>query len=263
MGSLKSDAPETMTSQLQPVAPPVTVREPRTAVVTGSARGIGLATARRLADDGYEVLLFDRDEAAVTQASRQIAGSRFVVGDVRSAEDIDRTLEAFDGRVDVLVNNAGLPGRTAPIQEQTDDDWNRVIEILLTSPFRWCRAVVPYMRRAGWGRIVNIASVAGKEGNPNLIPYSVAKAGVICLTKALAKEVVDAGILVNAIAPAVIDTALLGDLPREQIDYMASRIPLGRLGTAEEVAAGVSFLVNQATFTTGQTLDLSGGRCTY
>lgn len=235
----------------------------RTAVVTGAGRGIGHASARRLADDGYRVVLFDRDEPAVAEAARQIAGSSFVVGDVRNADDIERTLQAVDGQVDVLVNNAGLPGRTAPIHEQTDDDWNRVIDVLLTAPFRWCRAVVPQMRRVGWGRIVNIASVAGKEGNPNLIPYSVAKAGVICLTKALAKEVAADGILVNAIAPAVIDTALLADLPRHQIDYMASRIPLARLGTPEEVAAGVSFLVNEATFTTGQTLDLSGGRCTY
>lgn len=238
----------------------------RTAIVTGAARGIGRATAERLAADGYPVVLVDIDQVELEVVCQGSDRLHAFAGDVCDPDTIAGALDfARDtgGPVGILVNNAGVPGRNAPIEEQTDDDWARTIDVLLTAPFRWCRAVVPEMRRERWGRIVNIASVAGKEGNPNLLPYSVAKAGVICLGKALAREVAGNGILVNAIAPGVVETDLLKSLTEQQVEYMLSRIPLNRPGSVEEVAAAVAFLVGEATFTTGQTIDLSGGRCTY
>jgi 2-dehydro-3-deoxy-L-rhamnonate dehydrogenase (NAD+) len=238
----------------------------RAAIVTGAARGIGRAIAERLAADGYPVVLVDLDE---TELETVCAGSDLLhpfAGDVCDTATIGgalRFVRETVGPIGILVNNAGVPGRNAPIEEQTDEDWAKTLDVLLTAPFRWCRAAVPEMRREGWGRIVNIASVAGKEGNPNLLPYSVAKAGVICLGKALAREVAGDGILVNAVAPGVVETDLLKSLTEEQVEYMLSRIPLGRAGSVEEVAAAVAYLVGEATFTTGQTIDLSGGRCTY
>lgn len=238
----------------------------RVAVVTGAARGIGLAVAERLARDGHRVALADLDEQTLGRARDSMPGSLAFAGDVRDPVYRDRVLgqtEAALGPIGILVNNAGVVGRTGPIEAQRDSDWETTLGVLLTATFQWSRAVVPSMKRTGWGRIVNIASVAGKEGNPNLIPYSVAKAGVICLAKALAKEVAANGVLVNAIAPAVINTDLLKTLPNHQVKYMLERIPLGRPGEPAEVADAVSFLVESGTFTTGQTLDLSGGRCTY
>jgi NAD(P)-dependent dehydrogenase (short-subunit alcohol dehydrogenase family) len=239
----------------------------RTAVVTGAARGIGLATATRLSSDGHRVVLIDRDADALALAVAGIAGSIGYACDVTDENEPQGAFRAAArafGPVEILVNNAGIAGRTAPIEDQTDDDWAKALAILLTAPFRWCRAAVPIMRAGGWGRIVNVASVAGKEGNPNILPYSAAKAGLIGLTKGLAKETAGAGILVNAVAPAVIQTDLLRDVAPAMIEYMVSRIPLGRLGRPEEVASAISWLASEeSTFTTGQTLDLSGGRCTY
>ena len=237
------------------------------AIVTGAARGIGLAISERLAADGYPVMLFDRDGEAVTASSERIPGSRAIVGDVTDAAAIERTIRETEeqlGPVAILVNNAGIPSHVNPIERQSDEDWDRAIAVMLTSPFKWCRAVVPVMREHGWGRIVNVASVAGKEGNPNSIPYSAAKAGVICLTKALAKEVALDGILVNAVAPAVIETELLKGADPKDLEPLLVKIPMGRMGQPVEVANAVSFLASEQTsFTTGTTFDLSGGRCTY
>ena len=239
----------------------------RTAIVTGAARGIGLATAKRLASDGHRVVLVDLDGQALESASSEIPGSLSYTCDITELAEPDGAFakaEAAFGPVEILVNNAGVAGRTATIESQTDEDWQRALSVMLTAPFRWSRAAVPIMRSGGWGRIINVASVAGKEGNPNIIPYSVAKAGLIGLTKALAKETATTGILVNAVAPAVVETDLLRDVSAEMIDYMVSRIPMGRLGRPHEVAAAISWLASEeSSFTTGQTLDLSGGRCTY
>jgi len=243
----------------------------KAAIVTGAARGIGLATARRLAQAGMAVAIADLDPASAEQAAAELAreGHRAVavqadVADRASVEAMVRqTLEQL-GRVDVLVNNAGIAGRAAPLTEVTDDDWDVMMAVDLKSVFLCCRAVLPHMLERGFGSIVNVASIAGKEGNPNMVPYSTAKAGVIGLTKALAKEVAQKGVRVNAVAPAVIGTEILLQLTQQQIDYMTSKIPMARLGKPEEVAEVIQFLASDASsFVTGQCYDVSGGRATY
>ena len=240
----------------------------RTALVTGAARGIGLAIATRLAGDGLRVALLDRDGERVEAAARSVgSGASALVGDVTQTKDVDGAIARVErewGRLDVLVNNAGITGRSFPIWELADEDWQRVIDVDLTSVFLCCRAGVKVMLRQGSGRIINIASIAGKEGNPTLVPYSTAKAGVIGLTKALAKEVATRGILVNAVAPAVIGTELLEQMERSTVDLLVSKIPMGRVGRPAEVAALVAWLASdQCTFSTGAVYDLSGGRATY
>ena len=232
----------------------------KTALVTGAARGIGLAIATRLAADGLRVALLDRDGDGVEAAARSVGrGALALVGDGAVAR-----VESAWGRLDVLVNNAGITGRSFPIWELSDEDWQRVIDVDLTSVFLCSRAAVKVMLRQGSGRIVNIASIAGKEGNPTLVPYSTAKAGVIGLTKALAKEVATRGILVNAVAPAVIGTELLEQMERSTVDLLVSKIPMGRVGKPEEVAALVAWLASdECSFSTGAVYDLSGGRATY
>ncbi len=243
----------------------------RVAIVTGAASGIGLATVHRFVGEGARVVLADLDEKEATRRAHELAAGGGVVRAVRadvadreSVEEMVRTAESAYGRLDILVNNAGIAGRAAPIEEQTDRDWDSMIAIDLKSVFLCCRAAIPVMKEQGYGRIINVASIAGKEGNPNMVPYSAAKAGVIGLTKALAKEVGTQGILVNAVSPAVIDTSILRQLTQEQVDYMVQRIPLGRTGKPEEVAALITWLASdEASFTTGQCLDISGGRATY
>ena len=239
-----------------------------TALVTGAARGIGLAIARRLAAGGARVGLLDLDRGAVEAAAWSVGGEAMpVVADVTRAAEVETAVAQVMGRwgrLDVLVNNAGITGRSFPIWELTDADWQRVIDVDLTSVFFCCRAAVKAMLPQGSGRIINIASIAGKEGNPTLVPYSSAKAGVIGLTKALAKEVATRGILVHAVAPAVIGTELLKQMEKSTVDLLISKIPMGRVGTPEEVAALVAWLASdECSFTTGAVHDLSGGRATY
>jgi 2-dehydro-3-deoxy-L-rhamnonate dehydrogenase (NAD+) len=240
----------------------------QTALLTGAARGIGLAIASRLAADGLRVALLDQDREAVEAAAHAVGrGALGLTADVtraREVEDAVARVERLWSRLDVLVNNAGITGRSFPIWELSDEDWQRVIDVDLTSVFLCCRAAVKVMLRQGSGRIVNIASIAGKEGNPTLVPYSTAKAGVIGLTKALAKEVATRGILVNAVAPAVIGTELLKQMEPSTVDLLISKIPMGRVGRPEEVAALVSWLASdECSFSTGAVYDLSGGRATY
>jgi NAD(P)-dependent dehydrogenase (short-subunit alcohol dehydrogenase family) len=240
----------------------------RTALVTGAGRGIGLAISERLLADGARVVMLDRDAPAVEGAAKRLGGHvRAIVADVTRTADVDGAVQAahdWYGRLDVVVNNAGITGRSFPTWELTDADWQQVIAVDLTSVFLVCRAAVKLMRPRQSGRIVNIASIAGKEGNPTLVPYSTAKAGVIGLTKALAKEVATQGIVVNAVAPAVIGTELLQQMERSTVDMLVAKIPMGRVGKPEEVAALVAWLSSdECSFSTGAVYDLSGGRATY
>ncbi len=242
--------------------------EGRSALVTGAARGIGRAIAARLLRDGASVTLVDLDAASLKATTDELGGrSHAVAADVTRTDDVERAVaQAHErwGRLDVVVNNAGITGGSRPIWELTDEDWHRVIACDLTSVFLVSRAAVTAMLRQGSGRIINIASIAGKEGNANLIPYSSAKAGVIGFTKALAKEVAARGILVNAVAPALIGTELLGQMTRETVDLLLTKIPMGRVGRPEEVAALVAWLASdECSFSTGAVYDLSGGRATY
>ncbi len=242
--------------------------EGRTGIVTGGARGIGRAIVERLASEGARVLIADVDEARGRQTAAEIGPNALVQRlDVTSAASWTVAVERVQrewGRLDILVNNAGIAGRSAPVWELSVEEWLDVVNIDLTGVFLGCRAVLPAMIAAGSGRIVNIASIAGKEGNPNAVPYSAAKAGVIGLTKAVAKEVATKSVIVNCITPAVIETEILHQVSEEHITYMTSRIPMGRVGQPREVAALAAFLCSDdVTFSTGAVFDLSGGRATY
>ncbi|MEA2527066.1 MAG: 2-dehydro-3-deoxy-L-rhamnonate dehydrogenase [Thermomicrobiales bacterium] len=242
--------------------------EGKTGIVTGSARGIGRAIAERLAREGARVMIADVDEAAAQAVAAEIgAGALAQRLDVTSSASWDAAVGAATaawGRLDILVNNAGIAGRSAPAWELSVEEWQQVIDIDLTGVFLGCRAALPTMIGQSYGRIVNIASIAGKEGNPNAVPYSAAKSGVIGLTKSIAKEVATKGVIVNAITPAVIETEILKQVSEEHIKYMTSRIPMGRVGQPHEVAALAAFLCSdEVTFSTGAVFDLSGGRATY
>ena len=243
----------------------------RVAVVTGAAQGIGLAIAERLAVAGAAVAIIDVNEKDGEAAARRLSGRgapvRFYKCDVSDPDSVRQTFETLlkaYGHIDILVNNAGVGGRFAPIQEQTDDEWRRVIAVDLTGVFMCCRAIVPHMIERGYGRIINVSSLAGKEGSPDMVPYSAAKAGVIGLTKALAREVADHDVMVNVVCPAIIETPLLNEMPARKKELLLERTPVGRFGRPEAVAAMVHWLASKdVTYSTGAVFDLSGGRATY
>ena len=244
--------------------------EDRVAVITGGAVGIGYATAQRMLASGAAVSLWDRDEAKLAEAEQALTNQgrvHAVSMDVAEPDSVqgatEETLAAL-GKIDVLVNSAGIGLNNQKIWETSVEDWRRVIEVDLNGTFYCCRAVVPHMIEKGYGRIVNIASIAGKEGNPNHGHYSAAKAGVIGLTKSLGKETVDTGVIVNCIAPAAIETPILQQNTPEQNKFMLSKIPMGRVGQPEEVAALIAWMSSEdVSFSTGAVYDISGGRATY
>ena len=239
----------------------------RVAIVTGSARGIGLAIARRLAASGASVALWDIDANALATAEKEVPNAHSFQVDVTSLDSVAKATEATAkafGKIDILVNNAGIAGPNAKLWETDPAEWQRVLNINLTGPFLCCRAVVPHLLQNNYGRIVNLASIAGKEGNPNAAHYSASKAGLIALTKSLGKELATRNILVNCIAPAVIETDILKQMTQSHIDYMLSKIPMNRFGRTEEAAALVAWLSSEdCSFSTGAVFDLSGGRATY
>ena len=238
----------------------------RHAVVTGGAAGLGFAIAQRLVASGGRVTVWDRDAAAGAAAAR-VLGGRFVAVDVATEASVDAALDATlagEPRIDALVNSAGITGPNAKLWDYPVDGWRQVMEVNVTGLFLCCRAVVRVMREAGYGRIVNIASVAGKDGNPNASAYSASKAAVMALTKSLGKELADTGVRVNCVTPAAVKTAIFDQMAEEHIRFMLSKIPMGRFGTPEEVAALVGWLcTEECSFSTGAVFDLSGGRATY
>ena len=242
----------------------------RAAIVTGGARGIGRAITERLLASGARVSLWDIDPTALEQAAAELADAGTIhtatvnLADFASVHAAAEATATAFGKIDILVNNAGVAGTNAKTWETAPEEWRRVIDINLHGPFYCCHAVVPHLLKNGYGRIVNIASIAGKEGNPTAAHYSASKAGVIALTKSLGKELATANITVNAVAPAVIATDILKQVTQAHIDYMLSKIPMGRLGKREEAAALVAWLCSEdCSFSTGAVFDLSGGRATY
>ena len=242
----------------------------RVALITGGAQGIGYATAERFLDSGASVRLWDVDADRLAQAVQTLSPQGPVSGAVVELTDAAAVAAATAdavaqlGRIDILVNNAGITGGNATTWLLEPAVWRRVIEVNLIAPYLTCRAVVPQMMAQGYGRIVNIASVAGKEGNPNASHYSASKAGLIALTKSLGKELATTGVLVNAVAPAAARTAIFEQMAPEHIAFMLGKIPMGRLVTVTEVAAMVAWLASEeCSFSTGAVFDLSGGRATY
>jgi 3-oxoacyl-[acyl-carrier protein] reductase len=239
----------------------------RAAVVTGGAAGIGLAVAQRLAQSGAKVALWDRDAAALAAAAATLGGAATHAVDVADADAVDRacaaTVAALGG-IDVLVCSAGITGPNLPTWEYPPQEWRRVFDVNVHGVFLCNRAAVPHMRARDYGRIVNIASIAGKEGNPNAPAYSASKAAVIGLTKSLGKELAKTNVRVNCVTPAAVRTAIFEQMTPQHIEFMLSKIPLGRFGTVEEIAAMVCWIASEeCSFATGAVFDLSGGRATY
>ncbi len=240
----------------------------RAAVVTGGAQGIGLAIVKRLAASGARVRIWDRDEKLLAKAVAALGPSASGDAvDVTDAANVERgaksALEVL-GRLDVFVNNAGIAGMTKPVTEYPVAEWENVLRVDLTGPFLCCRTVVPHMVKAGYGRIVNVASIAGKEGNPNAAAYAAAKGGLIAFTKALGKELAQTGVLVNCVTPAAAQTAILDQVSPEFVKFMLAKIPMGRFVRVDEIAAMVCWLASEdCSFSTGAVFDISGGRATY
>ena len=231
----------------------------RAALVTGGASGIGRAVADRLRASGAEVAVFDRQ--AVEGPGVSVAGD---ISNPAEVNDAVRRVEGELGKIDIMVNSAGVPGESVRTTETTDEEWRQVMGINADGTFYVCRAVIPGMVARGYGRIVLVSSIAGKEGNPMAPAYSASKAAVIGLTKVLGKDLARTGVLVNCVAPAVIETPILEGLTAEHVDYMVERIPIGRMGTPEEVASLVCWLASEeCSFSTGATYDISGGRAVY
>lgn len=240
----------------------------QTAIVTGGATGIGEAIAHRLAKAGATVVIADTNAEGAGAVANAIGNGSFAVPvDITSPASVQAAVDAVlakTGRIHVLVNNAGIGGKAAPLWEQNLEDWQHIIRVNMDGIFNFCKAVVGHMREHKYGRIVSIASIAGKEGNPNMTGYSATKAAVIGFTKSLGKEVATDGICVNAVSPAVVRTKILEQLTQQQVDYMTARIPMRRTGTTEEIAAVVHFLSSpDCSFVTAQCYDASGGRATY
>ncbi len=239
----------------------------RIAVVTGGARGIGLAIAERAAASGARVALWDRDATRLAEAAASLPGATAHTVDLTDEAAVRTAAaetEAAHGRIDILVNNAGITGGNAPTWELPTAEWRRVVEVNLIAPFLVASAVLPGMVARGYGRVVNIASVAGKEGNPNASHYSASKAGLIALTKSLGKELAGKGVMVNCITPAAAKTELFEQMTEAQIAYMLGKIPMGRFVQVEEIAALAAWLMSEeCSFSTGGVFDITGGRSTY
>ena len=239
----------------------------RCAIVTGGASGLGKDVAKRIVAEGGSVVLWDLDAEKLAVAKDEVGAAHVVALDV---SDVDAVVAAADesaavlGKVDILICSAGITGATAPVHEYPLDSWKRVVDINLNGLFYCCRTVVPLMLANGYGRIVNVSSVAGKEGNPNASAYSATKAAVIGLTKSLGKELAGKGIIANALTPATFESPILEQLPASQVEYMRSKIPMGRLGEIPESTAMVCFMASEeCSFTTASTFDTSGGRTTF
>jgi 2-dehydro-3-deoxy-L-rhamnonate dehydrogenase (NAD+) len=240
----------------------------RAAIVTGGASGIGRTVAARLAAEGAKVSLWDLEGHALVSARIEAGAPHACAVDIAEADQVERAMEAsvaaLGDKLDVLVASAGISGPNIPVREYPVDTWRRVIDVNLSGLFYCNRAAVPHLERNGYGRIVNIASIAGKEGNPNASPYSASKAAVIGFTKSLGKELAKTEIRVNCVTPAAVRTAIFDQMTREHIDFMLSKIPLGRFGSLDEVASLVCWLASEeASFSTGAVFDASGGRATY
>ena len=241
----------------------------RVAIITGGAQGFGLAISKRIIQSGGKVVIWDIDEIAIESALKEINSKdlSFKKIDVTNFVEIEKALLETEnelGKIDLFVNNAGITGMNAKVWDYPLDEWKKVIELDLNSTFYCCKAVVPHMIKNNYGRIVNIASIAGKEGNPNASAYSTAKAGVIGFTKSLGKELADKNIAVNCVTPAAAKTRIFDQMTQEHIDYMLSKIPRNRFAKVNELASLVCWLLSEEnSFTTAAVFDLSGGRATY
>lgn len=241
--------------------------ENRCAVITGGAGGLGKAAAVRIIAEGGKVVLWDLNADVLEATAKEIGAAGFVALDVSKLDEVSaaaKTSAEILGKIDILIASAGITGATVPVWEFPVDSWLKVMDINLNGLFYCNREIIPYMLQNGYGRIVNVASVAGKEGNPNASAYSASKAGVIGFTKSLGKELAGKGVIVNALTPATFESPILAQLPQSQVDYMRSKIPMGRLGIVDESAAMVTFMASEeCSFTTASVFDTSGGRTTY